>query len=146
MNQQQINPSQLLWLDLVHRIETPEGFEGLSEPEKRYFAVCLLEGEVYNGGLHQYFFNSSGNYYKYALLGLQEINALQSLKLLQDAKHAIFGDRPIPQITGKRRESIRQSDSNERFKLLNELDEQFGKDPDNLDFKITSYAKLNGLL
>lgn len=143
----QVDPAEVLWRDLVDRIfETPDGFEGLSEPEKRYFAVGVLEREVYNGGFHQYFFNSSGGYYDYALLGLQEINAPQSLGLLQNAKRVIFDDRAVPESTGKRREIILQSDSDERFTLLGELDEKFWQDPDDLGPKIAAYAKLHGLL
>jgi hypothetical protein len=146
-NKIQEDPTQLLWRDLVRRVfETPEGFHDLSEPEKRYFAVSVLEGEVYNGGFHQYFFNSSGRYYEYTLLGLQEMNALQSLDLLQNAKRVIFNDKAIPESTGKTREIILQADSDQRFRLLEELDKKFWQDPDDLHTKITAYAKLYGLL
>jgi hypothetical protein len=126
--------------------ETPEGFQGLSEPEKRYYAVCLLEGEVYNGGFHQYFLNNSGGYYEYTLLGLQEIDALQSLDLLKNAKHVIFDDESVSESAGKRMEFILQGDSDERDKLLGEIDKKFWQDPDGLGPKIAAYAKLHGLL
>src|SRR6185369_14940424 len=65
------DPFRRLWLDLVRATETTAGFAGLSEVEKQYFAVGLLELEVYNGGFDQYFFNSSGSFYRYAVLGLE---------------------------------------------------------------------------
>jgi hypothetical protein len=146
-NKKQTDPAELLWRDLVHRVfETPEGFQGLSEPEKRYYAVCILDGEVYNGGFEQYFFNSSGSYYKYTILGLEEMDAPQSLALLQNAKLVLFDDEDIPESTGIRREFILQHESDVRSKLLENLDEKFWQDPDGLGTKITTYAKLHGLL
>src|SRR5690606_14789899 len=73
------DPSHIYWRALVDRVHKVEpGFEGLSEAEKKYFAVCCLSGEVYNGGFHQFFFNSAGAYYKYVLSGLEEMGASES--------------------------------------------------------------------
>jgi hypothetical protein len=64
-------PSRALWLSLVDRVHnTPSGFAGLSGPEKIYYSVVLMEGEVYNGGFDQYFFNRAAHCRK----GLLEIN------------------------------------------------------------------------
>jgi len=58
------------WLSLVHRVhETTDGFEGLAEPEKLYYVVSCLIGEVYNGGFDQFFSNGSGSVYRHALTG-----------------------------------------------------------------------------
>jgi hypothetical protein len=132
---------------LVHKVfETPDGFQGLSESEKRYFAVGVLDGDVYNGGFEQYFFNSSGAYFEYALLGLEEMGAVQSLALLKRAKLALFDDENIPEDTGERREMILKRESDARLRLLEELDNQFWKDPDDLFTKSAAYAKMYGLL
>ncbi len=146
-NSKQTDPAKLLWQELVHRIfKTPDGFQGLSESEKRYFAVNILIGEVYNGGFHQFFFNNSGSYYKYVILGLEELGATQSLALLQRAKLVLFENENMPEYVGKRREVILQRKSDDCLQLLNELDKQFYKDPDGLDTKCVTYAKLHGLL
>src|SRR4029079_775861 len=56
------------WHDLVHRVhQMPQGFAGLSEPEKLYYAVGTLDGAIYRGGFESYFFNTSGGHYEYAL-------------------------------------------------------------------------------
>ena len=61
------DPYRELWVSLVELVHrSPSGFDGLSHPQKLYFAVSLLEGDVYNGGFHQYFFNNAGSYYVYA--------------------------------------------------------------------------------
>lgn len=146
-SRKQGNPVELLWRDLIYRIyETPDGFQGLSEAEKRYFAVNVLAAEVYNGGFSQYFFNNSGSYYKYTLLGLEEMGALESLTLLQRARLSFFDDENIPENTGKRRERILELESDVRLQLLDELDKEFYKDPDGLEAKSLAYAKLYGLL
>ena len=65
------DPLRRLWHDLVQRVhDTTDGFAALSETEKQYFAVSLLDGEIYNGGFDQFFFNHSGAYYR--LLGLRD--------------------------------------------------------------------------
>ncbi len=44
------------WRALVSRVyDRPSGFEALRAPEKLYFAVSCLIGEVYNGGFDQFF-------------------------------------------------------------------------------------------
>jgi hypothetical protein len=56
----------------------------------------VLEGEVYNGGFHQYFGNSSGGYYADALRGLQEMGATECRRILLAAKQLLFGAQEVP--------------------------------------------------
>ena len=57
------DPYRKLWVSLVELVHlSPSGFDGLSHPQKLYFAVNLLDGDVYNGGFHQYFFNNAVSY------------------------------------------------------------------------------------
>lgn len=61
--------------------ESADGFAALSIPQQYFSAVSVLDGEVNNGGYSQYFVNSSGDYWKEALAGLERWaswNALQS--------------------------------------------------------------------
>ena len=82
------DPYRRLWLSLIEQVHhSSTGFDGLSHPQKLYFAIGCLEGDVYNGGFHQYFFNDSGSYYAYAEEGLIAIGALQTCDLLNEAKH-----------------------------------------------------------
>ncbi len=68
-------------------------------------------------------------YYKYVILGLEELDATQSLALLQRAKLVLFENENMPEYVGKRREVILQHKSDDCLQLLNELDKQFYKDP-----------------
>jgi hypothetical protein len=56
------DPFRELWKSLVERSSLDRSLVNFSVKEQRYFAVSLLDGEVYNGGFDQFFSNSSGNY------------------------------------------------------------------------------------
>ena len=62
-----------------------------------YFAACLLEGEIYNGGFDQYFCNSSADFYLDAVRGLEEIGATECRRILLAAKQLVFGPREVPE-------------------------------------------------
>jgi len=101
------DPYWKLWISLVEQVHhSPTGFDGLSHRQKLYFAVRLLEGEVYNGGFHQYFFNNSGSYYAYAEEGLIALGAFQALKLLQEGKEVLFPCVSVPVRIDERRPAL----------------------------------------
>lgn len=141
------DPFRKLWRDLVRRAyEIPNGFDALSQPEKQYFAVGLLEGDVYNGGFDQYFFNSSGDSYLYAVEGLEAMGAIQTLELLRRAKQVLFGFDEPEQDTERRRAFLRSVANESCSKRLSSLDSLFYKDPDALGAKVEQFAKDNGLV
>src|SRR5450631_3372939 len=91
------DPYRKLWVSLVELVyHSPSAFDGLSHSQKLYFAVRLLEGDVNNGGFHQYFFNDAGSYYAYAEEGLIAVGAFQTLELLLEAKGVLFPSAPVP--------------------------------------------------
>ncbi len=141
------DPYRKLWLRLVHRVyETSGGFDRLSEPEKKYFAVISLEGEVFNGGFDQYFFNDSASYYIYAVLGLQEMGAIQSLTLLNNAKQCVFGNDVIPEHQAARRAILLNQTSSATTRILDQLDREFWKDPDGLLERSQAFATAHGFV
>jgi len=141
------DPFRKLWRELVHRVcNTDLGYARLSHAEKKYFAVGMLEGEVYNGGFDQYFFNSSSSYYSDAEAGLEEMGAMQALSLLRRAKQIAFGVAPVPEDTGRRREILLQTDFESRAIQLDKLDDLFWEDPDGLSERAESFARKHGLV
>ena len=54
------------------------GFSRLSEPEQVFICVWSLEGEVNNGGLDQFYFNSSGDHAITTPDALESIGASRS--------------------------------------------------------------------
>jgi Domain of unknown function (DUF4375) len=146
------DPFRKLWLSLVERENSPAGgFEMLSEAEKLYYAVGLLELEVYNGGFHQYFFNSSGSSYSYAEKGLISLGAIQTVELLRQAKEVLFPSMAVPVDTGARRRLIPlDADSDEPAPdwthRLDELDRRFWADSENLGTRLKAFAREHELV
>jgi hypothetical protein len=60
-------------------------FEGLSIREKEAVALLWLDGDVFNGGIHQYFFNSSGDLAPFALSAMSRLGAHAQERLLRSA-------------------------------------------------------------
>lgn len=87
-----------------------EGIGALTEPERVFFVVMALEGEVNNGGFSQYFYNSSGNFAGKAVKALNEIGAHRTAEICAKALSVFGGDVP--------------TDWNERQERLDELDEE----------------------
>ena len=142
------SPARKHWVWLVNQVHKSEaGFAGLSHPNKLFFAACLLEGEVYNGGFDQYFFNSSADYYTYAIQGLTEMGALESCRLLVQAKELYFGHKPVPQTQTSRIALLRTdiAAEEERSHKADEIDSMFYNDPDNFHECAANYAKKHGL-
>src|SRR5687767_5187719 len=88
--QREPDPFRDHWSILVHRVHESDGFHDLSPQEQTYFTVTVLEGEVYNGGMDQFFFNSSGDYYREAVRGLEELEAWRCRALLIAACRGLF--------------------------------------------------------
>ncbi len=131
------------WLALVDRVfKTSQGMAGLSQPEKTYYAVSCLIGEVYNGGFDQFFSNSSGELYGLALDGLLEFGADKSAGLLIQAKEVLFGDELVPLDRSKRLKLMPTmgNETHPAWGKLDLLDREFYEDPDRLAEKGKAYA------
>lgn len=140
------DPACIYWHSLVERVyKTEAGFDGLAEAEKRYFAVCCLSSEVYNGGFHQFFLNSTGSYYVHAVAGLEEMEAGEFLQLLKKAKQVWFDFSDVPTDTRSRRLLLERNASRSRDARSNELDKLYWQGPDELATRCEQYARQNGL-
>lgn len=148
------DPFRALWISLVEKSSNNSNLAGWTQDEICYFCVRLLEGEVYNGGFEQYFSNSSGDYYKYSLLGLETLGAVNSKNLLQKAAAAMFEGAVPPESQMDRwRNMERESDSDddsqttpEWSSTLDKLDAQFWADPDRLGDLLCHFAESRGLV
>lgn len=141
------DPFRIYWRQLVDTVyKTPAGLSSLSDLELQYWAVGCLSGEIYNGGFDQYFYNSSGDTYAPAMLGLEAMKALKSRDLLQNAKQAIFGSRAVPDDTGARRTVLVAVQNDALQSELDELDKQFWADPDRLSELSQAFAIRHGLV
>lgn len=137
-------PFRALWRKIVSKVyDESGGFGKLSDDEKIYFAVGLLDGEVYNGGFIQYFDNSSGEYYKYAELGLIRLKAKESLQLLRRAKDIAFGDKSVPKEQDKRSKFTQTPGVGE---ALDSLDTEYYECSDDIGQLMEGFALDAGLI
>ncbi|MBD3922144.1 DUF4375 domain-containing protein [Paenibacillus sp. PR3] len=68
-----------------------EHLDRLDEIELTFYLINELEMEVNNGGLDQYFFNSSGKNAKKAIAALHKIEATFTANLVQEAQKCYDG-------------------------------------------------------
>lgn len=151
--QKEYDPFRELWKHLVSKVyATENGFESLTKEEKLYFAVVLFDGEVYNGGMHQFFWNSSGEFYEEAVEGLKTLKANNSLSLLKQAARILFGEDKPTRDRIKRWKAMKQSLEDENAPRpewdleLDKIDDLYYKDSDDLSELLSEYAKTTGLI
>ena len=148
------DPHRELWKSLVTRSSIDPQLQTWTPAERVYFCVSMLEGEIYNGGIHQFFWNSSGNYYNDAHAGLRELNAENCLVILQDAADLIFNGNEPPVNQVERQEAmdlvenwaISSGRESEWWEKLNVIDKKFYEDPDKLVALLQAYAETRGLV
>ncbi|OYU72830.1 MAG: hypothetical protein CFE32_22625, partial [Alphaproteobacteria bacterium PA3] len=147
----QYDPHRELWTWLVEKAQAGPGLGTLSEAQRIYFAVGVLEGEIYNGGLDQFFSNSSGAYYADAVAGLQALEADAALAILKDAAQILFDGTPPPVDQQERWDAMDRNaytpDGEDAVTAqLDVLDRQFWADPDKLGERLAAFAQQSGIL
>lgn len=153
-SQKEYDPMRELWVSLVQRSSKDVNLIDWSDEETKYFAMTLLEGEIYNGGFDQYFSNSSSKYYCHAVAGLRDIGAFSTLKIVEEAAQVIFGFQTPPESQDDRwHRMYAQSEDfsgseNTSFdsEKLERLDELFYADPDSLIDRLLTYAEDHSLV
>lgn len=145
------DPHRELWKWLVGKAQADPGLVTLSPAHRHYFAVSLLEGEVYNGGFDQFFTNSSGDYFALASEGLQVLEAEKSLRLLREAANTLFGDELPSDDQQERwdaigRHALAQGGVDAVAERLEPLDRAFCDEPDALVERLSAFAQRSGIL
>ncbi len=116
-----------------------DSFSKLTEPEKVFIYVDMLEGQVNNGGFDQFFFNSSGDYTHEILSAYEKIKAYKTVALIATAIKA-FPVSPVPKDTETRRE-IMQNLNEDTTKVWDDLDDKFYEYEDNIAGLLIDYIK-----
>lgn len=87
------SPEAIHWASLVDRVGNgPEGISRLAGAERMYFLLSVFNGEVLNGGITQFFTNSSGAHFSETVECLRRLGADTELRLLTQAKALMFPD------------------------------------------------------
>jgi hypothetical protein len=113
----------------------------LTEPQKVIYYNQSLEREINNGGLSQYFFNSSGDFSHETVKSLKVIGADKTADILQAAIN-IFPDKEIP------KNRIEKQDLLEKIERIasenwEELDQQFFRYEEDLNILNMEYIRKN---
>ena len=98
-----------------------------------------LEGEVNNGGFHQYFYNSAGDNTAEAIQALEEIGAVRMADIVRRAA-ARFPDGMPPKERFTRQDVLLGHFPDTR--VFYDLDDEFYKYPDNLAELLQKYNSL----
>ena len=101
----------------------------------------MFDGQVNNGGLSQYFFNSSGDHWPEALAGLQAMDFVERLAVLREAV-AKFGKNGPSQDRNRRQEQLakleRKSDD-----VFGSLDGRYYKSAEVIEVLANQYVLKN---
>ncbi len=145
--QRQPDPFRDHWKMLVQRVYgAPDGFYRLSPHEQTYYLCCRLEGEVYNGGLGQFFDNSSGEFYQETLDALAELGAARCREILIAAKQLLFPQGDPPRDKAERLAAMPGFTAEPDVPQpawdleLRRLDGEFFTEPDKLSERLRKYA------
>jgi hypothetical protein len=100
-------------------------------------AVVQFKGEVENGGISQYFFNSSGDHWPVALEAFRAMGAAACEDILQKA--AEFAGPGGASTDRERRIQAYARLSDQKEKYLDDLSTRFYKDEDRLEERVVRY-------
>jgi len=109
------------------------------------YTTVILNQQVFNGGLHQYFINSFGQFAYLTLDNLKLIHAEKLVKILNEAIIAINEDNlPIEQF--RRNIYLRQFQKlinfeGKLFDKLDQLDQEYYENNENLEELLVNYLK-----
>lgn len=151
--QREYDPYRALWESLVERVYGADaGLENLSEDEKTYYYVGSLDGEIYNGGFHQFFSNSAGDCFEETRAALVRLNASSALSLLEQARMLLFGEMPVPRGQVERNRAMPEYPEDEQCPesdwslRLSQLDDEYYRDTDRIGEKLENFARQTGLI
>ncbi len=118
------DPIGVLWpflVDTVFRERSAQENVELLMPNAQvlYFAQ-ILDAEVFNGGFHQYFSNSSGKYAHETVVALKTLKAPLAANVLLRAI-GTFPNKRVPQSRAERNEELDKTDA----KALDVLDDEY---------------------
>ena len=121
--------------------EWGDKIENLSDAQKNFYFNQNLEREINNGGFHQYFYNSSGDYANETIQSLKKIKADKTAEILMKAINQ-FPDKSVPKDRDKRQEIIEKIEE-ESTPIWEELEQIFYKYEDDLNTLNMEYVKSN---
>jgi hypothetical protein len=115
------DPIGVLWPFVVAKVfhdgSGREDVTALTPSARVMYFAQILDGEVFNGGFHQYFSNSSGKHAHSTLAALHDLGALRAAGLLQRAVDT-FPNKRVPADRKERNDQLDRTDC-ETLEALN---------------------------
>jgi hypothetical protein len=127
--------------DVVRKRRDQVGYEMLSQSEKTFLCVWGLEGDVYNGGFEQYYFNRAGDHAHDAVESLGAIGARSAQETVRQA-NGLFGPggpSPNREMRQKQLDSLNQQIKDK----MAELEKEYVKDNDKVQDLLTEFVRKN---
>lgn len=125
----------------MRKAEEKAGYQSLPKEQRYYTAVFRCDAEIRNGGLAQYFSNSSGDHWKDVIAGLEAMDAAEHLKILKQALE-IFGKKG-PSTDRERRQDELGTLYRKNDALFDQLDTAYYENPEVLYALATKYVLSN---
>ncbi|PIB31795.1 hypothetical protein BFP78_07930 [Gaetbulibacter sp. 5U11] len=132
---------ELVGTVLWNKASEVSSFEQLSEPEKTFVYIDIFEGELNNGGLFDFFYNTSGAFAHQVLDAYQAIGAEESTAIVSQAI-ALFPELPVSKDLFIRRQLL----SNLKHTVLDEwekLETQFFISEEAIVTLLIDYITIN---
>jgi hypothetical protein len=86
-----------IWSEIVDRVHAVVGgLDSLTPAERTYYLLSGLDGEVWRGGIHTFFNNSSGNHYREIIEALTEVQCPVWIDYLTRAAAILFPNAVPP--------------------------------------------------
>ena len=114
-----------------------EGEHTLTDEERVILAVRSLQREVTNGGYDQFFRNSSRKFTSIVVQSLVRISCKQAAKITQMAVDALR----LSSLNMKTIKTAMQEESEHRDHRLDRCDEQFYRNPQDLNQRLYTFIK-----
>ena len=118
-----------------------DSLDKLTEQQKYFFYNQNLEREINNGGLNQYFLNSSGNFASETILSLKTIGANKTAEILQKAIDQ-FPNKNVPKDRTQRQEILETIEEVEK-EIWEDLDQKFFAYEDDLNTLNIEFVRQN---
>lgn len=126
---------------LNKKCEYGEKIDQLNESQKILLIVQNLEREINNGGFHQFYWNSSGNYANETINALIKIGANKTAKIVKKA-NSEFKNETVPKNRVKRQNKLELIDKQVK-ENWNKCNSEFYLYQDNLTELLIAFVLKN---
>ena len=117
------------------------GYTSLTRPQQHYCSVFMLDAEINNGGLDQYFVNGSGDQWRDALEGLKAMNDLNRAGVLEEAAAKFGKDGPSMERRTRQRQLATIARANED--AFGELQVRYYSSKESIEVTTSRYVLAN---